>query len=142
MTAPLSYRVVLDPNVLVSAAITPMGTLGRVVSLVDSGIVVPIASQHLIDEVTDVLGRPKLRRYVDPEKAQAFIAELGRLAEWHADPVDPPSLCRDPDDDYLLALAVLSRVDALVSGDQDLHALDNPGVDVITPRVMLDRFSD
>lgn len=129
-----------DPNVVVSAAITPAGALGRIVSLVDSGTVIPIVSQHLIDEVADVLGRPKLRRYVDPEKAQAFIAEPRRLAEWHGDPVDPPSLCRDPDDDYLLALAVASQAEALVSGDQDLHALDYPGVDVITPRAMFDRL--
>lgn len=86
-----------------------------------------------------MLARPKLRGYIDPATAEEFIGELGRLAEWHGEPTDPPRLCRDPDDDYLVALAVKSQADTLVSGDLDLHALQNPGIEVITPRQLLDR---
>lgn len=66
MTATPPHRVVLDPNVLVSAAITPAGALGRIITLIDAGTVTLIASQHLIDQVTDVLGRPKLRCRIGP----------------------------------------------------------------------------
>ena len=142
MTAAPPHRVVLDPNVLISAAITPAGALGRIVALIDAGTVTPIVSQHLIDEVTDVLGRPKLRRYINPAIAAAFIAELSRLAEWRGELADPPHLCRDPDDDYLVALAVASLAEVVVSGDQDLLALQNPGIEIITPRELLDRVSD
>ena len=133
-------RVVLDPNVLVSAAITPAGALGQIVTLIDSGSVVPVVARQLVDELADVLGRPKLQRYIDPVGAEAFVAELGRLAEWHGNPVDPPHVCRDPDDDYLLALAIGSRAAALVSGDQDLLGLENAGLEIITPRELLDRL--
>jgi putative PIN family toxin of toxin-antitoxin system len=142
MTSARPRRVVLDPNVLISAAIAPTGSLGRIITLIDVGAVVPLATQHLIDEVSDVLGRPKLRRYIEPATAEAFCAEFGRLAEWHSEPVDPPAVCRDPDDDYLLALAIGSHADALVTGDDDLHAIPNPGVEVITPRELLDRLGD
>lgn len=140
MTSAPPRRVVLDPNVLISAAITPTGSLGRIVALIDAGTVVPLVTQHLLDEVADVLARPKIRRYIDAATAEAFVAELRRLAEWHNEPVDPPAVCRDPDDDYLLALAIASKADALVSGDQDLHALDRAGVEIITPRELLDRL--
>lgn len=89
MTSAPPRRVVLDPNVLISAAITPTGSLGRIVTLIDVGAVVPLATQHLVDEVSEVLGRPKLRRYIEPATAEAFCAEFGRLAEWHSEPVDP-----------------------------------------------------
>jgi uncharacterized protein len=142
MTSAPPRRVVLDPNVLISAAITPTGSLGRIVTLIDAGTVVPLVTQHLLDEVSEVLARPKLRRYIEPATAGAFCAEFGRLAEWHSDSVDPPAMCRDPDDDYLLALAIASHADALVTGDEDLHAIPNPGVEVITPRELLDRLGD
>jgi putative PIN family toxin of toxin-antitoxin system len=142
MTSEPPLRVVLDPNVLISAAITPSGSLGRIVALIDAGALVPLATQHLVDEVAEVLARPKLRRYIEPATAEAFCAELGRLAEWHAEPVDPPAVCRDPDDDYLLALAIASHADALVTGDDDLHAIPNAAVEIITPRELLDLLGD
>ena len=41
---------------------------------------------------------------------------------------------------YLIALALDSRADALVSGDSDLHGLDVLGLRVFTPRELLDRY--
>ena len=35
-----------------------------------------------------------------------------------------PGIVRDPKDDYLMAHAILGRVDFLVTGDRDLLALD------------------
>jgi putative PIN family toxin of toxin-antitoxin system len=133
-------RIVLDPNVVVSAAITPAGAPGRITQLIDAGVLIPIVDEHLVDEVREVLARPKLQKYLDVTKAARAVTELRRLAEWHSDPVDPPKVCRDPDDDYLLALAVAAKADALVTGDDDLHAVPNPGVEVITPSELLDRL--
>ena len=133
-------RIVLDPNVVVSAAISPAGAPGRIVQLIDAGILVPIIAEHLVNEVQDVLRRPKLEKYLDATKASRAVTELRRLAEWHRDPIDPPHVCRDPDDDYLLALALATKADAVVTGDVDLHAVPNPGVEVITPRELLDRI--
>lgn len=44
---------------------------------------------------------------------------------------------RDPDDDYLVELARIAKVDVLVSGDKDLLALDERIVRVLTPREAL-----
>lgn len=56
---------------------------------------------------------------------------------------DPPAdacagACRDPDDDYLVALAEAHGATLLVSGDKDLLEVDRPGLDVRTPRDALD----
>jgi predicted nucleic acid-binding protein len=58
------------------------------------------------------------------------------------DPADPPRVCRDPDDDYLVALSVAAGASALVSGDNDLLAVDRDraGVEVLTPRQLIDRL--
>jgi putative PIN family toxin of toxin-antitoxin system len=139
---PPPRRVVLDPNVIISAAIRSAGAPGRIVELIDAGTLVPIVCEHLIDEVQDVLARPRLQKHVDASKAAKAVSELRRLGEWHSDPVDPPEVSRDPKDDYLVALALAGRADALVSGDQDLHALDEPGVEILMPRELLNRLGE
>jgi len=58
------------------------------------------------------------------------------------DPPDPPSVTRDPGDDYLVALAVGAGADALVSGDRDLTDLTGAGVTVLTPRGLIDHLDD
>jgi putative PIN family toxin of toxin-antitoxin system len=144
MTAdqPPIRRIVLDPNVIISAAISSSGAPGRIIELIDAGTLVPIVCEHLIDEVRDVFTRPTLRTHVDATKAAKAVSELRRLGQWHSDPVDPPQVSRDPDDDYLVALAIAAKADALVSGDQDLHALDDPGVEILTPRELLNRLGE
>ena len=131
------HRVVIDPNVFVSATITPKGALGPIVSLIDEGTLVPVVTQHLVDEVVDVLGRPKLAKYVKPGAGAAFDEQMRRLGELHEDNAEPPSVTRDPKDDYLVALALSAHVEAITSGDEDLHSAPDLGVAVLTPRELL-----
>ena len=66
------------------------------------------------------------------DRAAAVRAELEAIAEV-VTPVEIPRLCRDPDDDQVLAIAVVGAVDALVTGDGDLLALGAPrGVNIMS----------
>ncbi len=134
------HRIIIDPNVFVSATITPNGALGPILGLVDDGVLVPIVTQHLVDEVVDVLGRPKLAKYVKPGAGAAFEDQMRRLGEWHADIADPPAVTRDPKDDYLVALALGTGAEAITSGDDDLQTAEDLGVVVLTPRELLTRL--
>ena len=134
------HRVIVDPNVFISSTITPNGALGPIIKLIDDGTIVPVVTNQLVEEVVDVLGRPKLAKYVKPGAGAAFEEQMRRLGEWHADIVDPPAVTRDPKDDYLVALAIATDVEAITSGDGDLHAAKNLGVEVLTPRELLTRL--
>lgn len=48
-----------------------------------------------------------------------------------------PAVTRDPKDDYLVAIALAARADAITSGDDELHAAKDLGVEVLTPRELL-----
>jgi len=77
----------------------------------------------LLDELERVLQRDKFRRYVDLDGVTEYLDLLRRDAQLTADPETPPPIrCKDPDDDYLIALAH-SQSAALVSGDSDLLEL-------------------
>ena len=87
-----------------------------------------------LDEVRRGFQSSYFRKRLSAEDRDAVLVGLERVALMHSDPVSPPALLRDPDDDYLPALALDADADAIVSGDRDLldHAELKP--EAITPR--------
>lgn len=131
-------RVVLDANVLVSAVISTAGPPREIVDAwVDERFEL-IASPALLDELRDVLARPRFRRWVSTEVATEYIDGLAEDAALVDDPPAQPGLSPDPDDDYLIALARAAGADYLVSGDRHLLDLPDPVPPVLTPREFLD----
>jgi putative PIN family toxin of toxin-antitoxin system len=94
----------------------------------------------LIDELDRTLRRDRFRPHVALEDVDDLIDELRRHAEPANDPERAAPVSRDPDDDYLIALALEADADALVSGDLDLTDLDDPPVRIVTPRALLDEL--
>jgi putative PIN family toxin of toxin-antitoxin system len=88
-----------------------------------------------------VLLRDRFRRYATAAEVRELVDDLAAVATVMRDPPDPVAITRDPNDDYLVALALAAQVDALISGDRDLTDLRDPPVSVLTPRTFLDRLS-
>ena len=126
-------RVVLDTNVLISAALTRTGPPRRVVDLVraDNGIL--LLSDETFAELRHRILGSKFDRYVGRESRAAFVALLAAVAEWV--PIAGARLgCRDPADDKILETALMGRADHLVTGDGDLLAMSPfHGIPIITP---------
>lgn len=129
-------RAVIDPNVWIAGLINPYGTTARVVAAVMAERVIGVVTQHLLDELAVTLARPKFRRWVSLADAAAFVQTLGGKADLVPDPGPGPVRVRDPDDDYLAALAHHSGA-RLVTGDDDLLSagLDPPA---LTPRALVE----
>ena len=137
-------RVVLDANVLVSAALArdPAAPSVRAFGALLDGRIEAVGCPALLGEVAAVLGRERLRRYLSIEEARRFVTDLASVMTLAADPSPPyPAVCRDPGDDYLVALARATVVDALVTGDRDLLELEDMGVALITPRELVERLA-
>ncbi len=126
-------RVVIDPAVLVSALISPLGNPAALWQAVRDDRLRLVVSPRLLAELAGVLRRPRFRRYATLEEVDAFVAEVARYGTPVADPDQPPRVCRDPNDDYLVALARAAHAQALVSGDRDLIEMADPDPPVLTP---------
>lgn len=127
-------RAVFDTNVVV-AGIAAEGLCREILE-----IHVPehtaILSQVLWDELVVTLRRnfgltpddlPILALY----RQHAAWCEPAKLAE---------AVCRDPDDDWVLATALAGAADAIVRGDADLPTLDNDsGIEMLSPRQFVSR---
>jgi putative PIN family toxin of toxin-antitoxin system len=86
-----------------------------------------VVCEQLLGEVHRGLETPYFRGRVSAEARLAFEAMIASLALQLADPVSPPPILRDPDDDYLVALAREAQAAAVVTGDHDL--LDHDGLE-------------
>jgi uncharacterized protein len=133
-------RVVLDPGVLVSAVISQNGPPAEVLDRWGDGEFDLLVSPKLLNELEDVLLRPKFHDVASDEEARAYVEALAREAVLVLDAEDIPSITADPGDDYLVALAVAVVADAIVSGDEHLTELLGPPVPVLTPGEFLERL--
>jgi len=125
-------KVVVDPDAWVSAVTNPFGVPARVVEAVITGEIVAVVTQHLLDELAAVLIRPKFRRWLFVADAVSFVETMGGYADLYPDSGARTRRVRDPDDDYLVALAEASAA-VIVTGDADLLDADlQPPA--ITPR--------
>ena len=117
-------RIVLDVNVLVSAAIRQSSIPGLVLNSWRAGLFELIVSARLLAELRDVLGRSHLARFVTPADAEELIAALEENATVVEDPPAERVVPGDPDDDYLVALARAGRAHVIVTGDAHLLEAD------------------
>ena len=131
-------RAVLDPNVLISALITPRGASARILLELRGGAFELIASPALLAELRTVLMRDKFRQYASVDEVGAFV-ELIRVEGTLIEDPKPGGVgvTEDPGDEYLVALARAARADVLVSGDPDLLKLRSR-IPVRSPREFLD----
>jgi putative PIN family toxin of toxin-antitoxin system len=96
-----------------------------------------LASDATLQELGDVLGRPKFDPYISRADRAEFIQRLSGVTR-----VVPIlrkiSACRDPRDDKFLDVAVAGDARAIITGDKDLLAL-HPfhGIAIVSPADLL-----
>ncbi len=134
MTAP--YRIVLDTSVLISWLIFNSPTPTRAIRKAQREAFL-LASTETLDELHNVLMRPKFHRAIDLSVRESIFSEYSRNVV-RIRITTPIRLCRDPRDDKFLALALDGRADLLLTGDEDLLAL-HPfrGIAILSPAAFL-----
>ncbi len=130
-------RWVLDTNALVSRLLMPGGTAARAVDRA-LALGVPLVSDETLNELAEVLARPRFDRYVSLADRQRFIALLGGVAR-RVVVSHRVQACRDPRDDKFLHVALNGEAEAIVTDDADLLVLDPfHGVRILKPSAFLD----
>ena len=111
--------------------------------LADQGAFQLCLSQRILTETRDALCKPKLRAAYRHSEVAAlrFCEVLTSVAEVVARlPIIEP-VCRDPDDDHVLAAALAAKADVIVTGDADLLALGTyEGIRILTVRALLEEL--
>lgn len=130
-------RAVLDVNVIVSGILVPHGHPAQILQAWRDGQFLLITSEAIIQEVKEVLNRPRIRkkyRHLTPR----IIGRLINLLRHHGVLV-PGKLKlrvveRDPDDDKVIIAAVEGKAEYIVAGDTDLADLKSyHGIKIVKP---------
>jgi len=129
-------RVVLDTNVIASGFIVPTGPPGKILAVWRDRHLDIVVSPSLLQEVTDILRRPKIARVYG--LTAPAVADILRLLDSQAIHVPGrvmiPPTARDPRDDHILACAVEGHADFVVTGDRDLPDLRRfQGISIVSP---------
>lgn len=137
-------RVLVDTNVLISILLKPSegGPVRALFHAFVAGRFTLLLPEWLIDELTNsVQTKPRLAKRISAAQLNRFTALLRAAAEQIAEIEAPiPVVSRDPDDDYVLAHALVGNTDYLVTGDKDLLALVGliAGLEIVTPAHLVD----
>ena len=128
-------RVVLDTNILIGALITKGTPPDRLYQAWLRGEIELVTSIAQIDELTEVLDRERLQKFLDADEATAILENIDTRAVI-LDELPSVFLSPDPMDNHILATAVAGGVDLIVSGDKKhiLALREVDGVPIVTAR--------
>lgn len=132
-------RIVLDTTNLVSSLIESRGPSAAVVDAWRQGRLTLITSQQQLNELREVLSRPRIQRRVTPDEAAKLVNHLP-VAAVLVEPTADVKLSADPKDDYIIGMAISGKADRIVTGDKH-HLLvlgEAVGIPIVTARAILE----
>jgi uncharacterized protein len=112
-------RITLDTNQLVRALMRPP-QLATFLMAWEAKRFTIVCSPPLPAEYLLVLDYKEIAELIYPELRRIFFAHLLQEIEL-VDLPEIPRICRDPDDDKVIATAIYGTVDYLVTADEDLR---------------------
>jgi putative PIN family toxin of toxin-antitoxin system len=127
----IPLRLVIDTNILVSAALKPDGLQRTVLLLAMTKPARLYVTETVLAEYREVLARPEL------QIRRGLRQQLLQLIKNHAQLVTPAralQVAKDPDDNKFLECADAARADYLVTGNQRHFPKFWKNTKIITPR--------
>jgi uncharacterized protein len=116
--------LIIDTNLWVSFIISNKLTV--LDSLLFAGNARLLFSKELITEIQETIKKPRLKKYFGSNALEQMLSAF----EPYIDLIEVESIvtiCRDPNDNFLLALAKDGKADYLITGDKDLLELKKLG---------------
>jgi putative PIN family toxin of toxin-antitoxin system len=127
----LPLRLVIDTNVLISAALKPAGLQRTVFLLTITKPARWYVSSPILEEYREVLARPELQ--IRRGLRQQFL-QLIKNHSYTVTPTKRLEVTSDPDDNMFLECADVARADYLVTGNQKHFPKFWKNTKIITPR--------
>lgn len=130
-------NVVVDANVVVSAALKPNSVPERAIRLACIHDVIAL-SERVLAEFEEVLSRPKFWHPGWPERREEILDVLLAGAAFF-DHGEKVTVCPDEKDNIYLELALAAKAEVIISGDRDLLDLDYwRGIRILRPAQYLE----
>ena len=133
-------KIVLDTNVLVSGLISQGSPPGGLTEAWRSGRFTLLTSRAQLIEFRRVLGYERLQKYVNQDQAQTLVETIVSVAEILDEELRKIQFSPDPDDNLIIASAIVGEADLIVTGDKSvlLFLKEVEGIRIVAPRQALE----
>lgn len=132
-------RVILDTNVLLGALISPYGAPDTIYRAWRAGRFELVTSQTQLEELRRASRYPKIKAILPAHRIGTMVNNLHRALVLETLPALPDGFAlADPNDAFLLAMALASDADYLVTGDRRAGLLQLGKIgraSIVTPTV-------
>lgn len=130
-------RVILDTNVLLGALISPHSPPDRIYPAWRAARFDLVTSKFQLDELRRVSRYPKLKTLLPAHRVGTMLNNMQRAIVLDVLPPLPDGIeSNDPNDTFLLATALTSEADYLVTGDRRAGLLQRASIGhtrIVTP---------
>ncbi len=133
-------KVVLDTNIYISGILFA-GKPREVLDLAIKGKIHVFISPDILSELRDVLSRKKFG--FSPERVDIIIREIESITTM-VNPAKKYSIVsHDSDDNIIIDCAMESRVEYIITGDNDLLCLNKyKSITIINPALFIEEYLD
>lgn len=131
---------VLDTNVLASGTVSAFNAPGHILDAWRAGQFELITSEHILTELERTFQKPYFQKYIKSNQVNALMDLLRNEAFVTPIIVNIQSVATQPEDDIILAVAVSSKAEYLVTGDGPLLrkvGKSYQGIKLVTPNEFL-----
>lgn len=137
------WQIIIDTNILVAAFRSKLGAANYLLQkLKDTRWQVNVSTPLLL-EYEDVLKRPEMTGFITENEVDVFLDGLCAIAKYHEIFYLWRLLAKDPNDSFLLELAVKANADFIVTyNPKDFPAAASFGIKLVTPREFLQFTGD
>ncbi|MBF0138454.1 MAG: putative toxin-antitoxin system toxin component, PIN family [Magnetococcales bacterium] len=130
-------RVILDTNVLLGALISPYGSPDKIYRAWRAARFDLVTSTAQLDELRRVSRYPKLKAILPAHRIGTMVNNMQRAIVLGVLPTLPESIdVNDPNDTFLLSMAMVGEADYLVTGDRRAGLMQRGSVGrtrIVTP---------
>lgn len=113
--------IVIDTNVLLSAALSPEGTACQALNKAYKQFRIA-QSESTYQELTTRIYKSKFDKYISDVERQDFLNVVKKYSQF-IEIISQVDICRDAEDNKFLELVKDAKAEFLITGDQDLLAL-------------------
>jgi putative PIN family toxin of toxin-antitoxin system len=133
-------KAVFDTNVLIAAFLTEGICSGLLIRARKQAFNL-VLCDDIIREFEGILIKKFKLTPTDISEISAIVSEAASEILHNLDPI--PNICRDPNDDMIIACAIDAAADYIVTGDEDLLILKRyKDIVIINPRNFVALFAD
>ena len=130
-------RIMIDANIIISAGLFPESSVGKVLFHITKNHKI-VLCQYTLDELKIVFKKKF------PERIEYFNEFIGKLKYeligMNINDFSKYPQIRDTNDIPLLAYAIESKVDALLTGDKDFDEVIIEFPEIITPSKYIEKY--